>query len=125
MRIKPFFFAIGGYRALAPLSALALLALTLSGAKVWAQNNYLLQAGSPTFATKTPVELGSVNLANGNLHLEIPMASPPERGSIRFAARLMYDSRICAASVGNGVFPDHRSAGSTTWRTPRKGRTRL
>ena len=51
---------------------LTILAVAFSGAGVRAQSNYLLQAGSPTFARKVPVQLGYANLANGNLHLEVP-----------------------------------------------------
>src|SRR5579859_2990483 len=56
--------------------------------------NYLTQTGLPTFTTAQPVELGFINFANGNLHLEIPLGSFPERGSVPFTAVLAYDSRI-------------------------------
>ncbi|PYU23413.1 MAG: hypothetical protein DMG32_16190 [Acidobacteria bacterium] len=56
--------------------------------------NYLTQTGSPSFTTSQPVELGFVNVANGNLHLEIPLGYFPQRGSRGFAAKLIYDSRI-------------------------------
>lgn len=41
-----------------------------------------------------PVELGFVNVANGNLHMEIPLAGPAQRGSLQVGERLVYDSRI-------------------------------
>src|SRR5207249_3031848 len=50
--------------------------------------------GSPTFSTPSPVEQGFVNLANGNLHIEIPLGSFPQRGRIAYTAKLVYDSRI-------------------------------
>lgn len=56
--------------------------------------NYLLQTGSPTFTAAEPVEVGFVNVANGNLHLEIPLVSAPQRGRLGFTAKLVYDSRI-------------------------------
>src|SRR5229473_2722108 len=64
---------------------------------------YLAQGGNPTFNTATPVELGFVNAANGNLHLEIPLSSFPQRGSRGLSARLVYDSRIwkVVTSLGN------------------------
>src|SRR5207248_2774536 len=55
---------------------------------------YVYATGSPTFNTAYPVESGFVNVANGNLHMEIPLASPPQRGSLRVGAKLVYDSRI-------------------------------
>jgi hypothetical protein len=45
-----------------------------------AQLDYSVQIGRPTFTTPSPVEMGFVNLANGNLHLEIPLGSFRERG---------------------------------------------
>jgi RHS repeat-associated protein len=38
--------------------------------------------------------MGFTNVANGNLHLEIPLASFPQRGSLTYNARLVYDSLI-------------------------------
>ena len=52
-----------------------------------AQLDYSVQIGRPTLTTPSPVEMGFVNLANGNLHLEIPLGSFPERGRIQFSAR--------------------------------------
>ncbi len=69
---------------------LALASATLGHA----QAGYLLQNGAPTFTTAEPAELGFVNAGNGNLHLEIPLASAPQRGGLGFSAKLVYDSRI-------------------------------
>jgi RHS repeat-associated protein len=55
---------------------------------------YLAQTGTPTFTTAEPVELGYVNVGNGNLHLEIPISSSPQRGSRPLVEKLVYDSRI-------------------------------
>jgi len=78
-----------------------LLALGLVACPVNAQN-YLTQVGAPTFTTALPVESGFLDASNGNLHLSIPLGSLPERGSTRFAAALVYDSRIWQP-VNNGT----------------------
>jgi RHS repeat-associated protein len=41
-----------------------------------------------------PVENGFVDAVNGNLHLEIPITTLPERGSVPFVAKFEYDSHI-------------------------------
>jgi hypothetical protein len=38
--------------------------------------------------------MGLINLTNGNLHLDVPLGSFPQRGSQGFSATLSYDSRI-------------------------------
>ena len=76
--------------------ALALLVSCLLGpvVKNAEAQDYLTQQGTPSFTQSESVELGSVNLANGNLHLEIPLGSFPERGGRQFTASLVYDSRF-------------------------------
>jgi hypothetical protein len=59
----------------------------------WTQT-YLDNVGVPTFATNIPVENGFVNAANGNLHLEIPLGTFPQRGGSVSRVVLMYDSAI-------------------------------
>jgi RHS repeat-associated protein len=56
--------------------------------------DYQLQTGSPVFSVLQPVPHGFVNLANGNLHVEIPLVSAPQRGTLPFSMSLVYDSRI-------------------------------
>lgn len=63
-----------------------------------AQAQYTTAVGTPTFTTAIPVEMGFVNAANGNLHIEIPLASFPQRGSLQYNARLVYDSLIWTVS---------------------------
>ena len=59
------------------------------------QGGYVYQTGSPTFSTQYPIEHGYINVNNGDVHLEIPIAGPPQRGGILgINARLVYDSRI-------------------------------
>src|SRR4051812_38004514 len=63
-----------------------------------AEAQYTTAAGTPTFSTAMPVEMGFTNVANGNLHIEIPLASFPQRGSLQYNARLVYDSLIWTIS---------------------------
>jgi RHS repeat-associated protein len=56
--------------------------------------SYLQNIGVPPFTTTIPVENGFINAANGNLHLEIPLGSFPQRGGRAVTAVLMYDSTI-------------------------------
>jgi hypothetical protein len=46
------------------------------------------------------VELGFVNASNGNLHMEIPMASFPQRAGKPLTFNLVYDSRIWYLNSG-------------------------
>src|SRR5438309_10930654 len=48
--------------------------------------------GIPEHAHTLPVRIGFVNLDNGNLHLEIPLYSNPERGHPDLINKLVYDS---------------------------------
>src|SRR6266568_1364805 len=58
------------------------------------QDTYLNSIGVPTFTEAVPVENGFVNLANGNLHLEIPLGgSFPQRGGGAVKSVLKYDSK--------------------------------
>jgi RHS repeat-associated protein len=65
-------------------------------------NTYLDETGVPSFTTAMPVELGFVNLANGNMHLEIPIVSYPQRGRQQITARMVYDSHIWRNDPNNG-----------------------
>jgi RHS repeat-associated protein len=59
------------------------------------QQSFMDEPGIPAFTTAFPVEHGFINLANGNLHIEIPIATYPQRGNIKaLHARLVYDSRF-------------------------------
>ncbi len=53
---------------------------------------YLQNLGLPPFTTALPVESGFINAATGNLHIEIPLGSFPERGGATDKVVLMYDS---------------------------------
>ena len=75
------------------LGVLAWFLLGLGASAVKGQS-YLESIGVPPFTSALPVENGFINAANGNLHLEIPLASYPQRGGREFKVSLMYDSAI-------------------------------
>jgi len=85
-----------------------------------AQTYYLEQEAYPTFTAQFPVELGFINLANGNLHLEIPIASFPQRGKESFVGKIVYDSRFWSVQLdANGRpywTPYIGNSGSGGWR---------
>lgn len=55
--------------------------------------NYLTSTGAPRFSAPELVEYGFTDVANGNLHLEIPLGSSPQRGTQQPQfLRLVYDS---------------------------------
>src|SRR5690348_2719928 len=77
------------------LSALPVLVISIFLTTIAVAQSYIYDPGRPPYTTSIPVELGFVNVANGNLHLEIPIGSPlPQRGLPPFAASMVYDSRI-------------------------------
>jgi len=57
-------------------------------------NDPLSDLGVPPFLTTLPVENGWIGMANGNLHLEIPLASFPQRGRPPITIALAYESTI-------------------------------
>jgi hypothetical protein len=69
------------------------LALTLAIPDASAQD-YLTATGNPTFSVNIPVENGYINVANGNLHMEIPIATHTQRGALQLNERFVYDSKI-------------------------------
>jgi RHS repeat-associated protein len=72
---------------------LLLSAAVILGARALSAQ-YLLDTGAPTWATPQQVSNGVINLGNGNVHIEIPVASIPQRGGRPFIAKMVYDSRI-------------------------------
>ena len=57
--------------------------------------SYLTSTGSPGFALPEPTEVGSVDATSGNLHIEIPLGSFPQRGGgAPLVPKLVYDSHI-------------------------------
>jgi len=75
--------------------AIAIIVLTGAMGNSALAQNYLTTTGVPTFSAPEPAEYGFVESANGNLHLEFPFGSFPERGSKEpYNLRLVYDSHI-------------------------------
>lgn len=71
---------------------------------------YLNATGSPTFVTKSPIENGFLNLANGNPHLEFDLGTFRQRGKKTLTAKLVYDGRIY--QVVNGAWQPTNVANS-------------
>jgi RHS repeat-associated protein len=83
-------------RLLIPVVSIVFWGATLLQAQVSnsAPPNYLTGTG-PNFAAPYPAEMGTVDAATGNLHLEIPLGSFPQRGSkAPLVSKLVYDSHI-------------------------------
>lgn len=74
----------------------AVCVFLLAGFQAHAQEawDYLQNTNASTFSGTVPVEMGFINTANGNLHLEIPLVDPKQRGAIGFNPKFVYDSRI-------------------------------
>jgi len=88
------FYTIRG-RGWKPLLLLVILGWILGPnvASVWGQATDPLDSiVVPTFPTTIPVEMGYINPANGNLHLEIPLGSFTERGGHQVKFSYNYDS---------------------------------
>lgn len=83
------------------LVAVVCLACALIVSKGRAQN-YLYATGNPTFSTQIPIENGFINVNNGEIHIEIPLATHPQRGNLQLNERLVYDSRIWKIIYNNG-----------------------
>lgn len=70
------------------------LILLLDCSLASAQSSYLYTIGSPTWGTQIPIEDGYIVVNNGEVHLEISLATHPQRGSLKLDEALVYDSRI-------------------------------
>jgi|GEM_PF-752730 len=96
------------------LPGIVLVALVFA-ASSFGQQSFMDEPGIPRFTTAFPVEHGFINLANGNLHIEIPIATYPQRGNLKpIRARLVYDSRIWSVGteiINGGQFWQRSSAG--------------
>jgi hypothetical protein len=69
----------------------SLLFLFALSRPVWCQ---ISGEGIPTGAPQVSVPLGFVNAMNGNLHLEIPIASIPQRNNDPLIAKYVYDNYL-------------------------------
>src|SRR5215470_16729472 len=86
------------------LAILVLLAAACASLSPVRAQDYLTQIGVPAFTTAQPVEAGFIDLANGNLHLTIPLGTFPQRGSRPLVAALVYDSRIWSIQQSTNNF---------------------
>lgn len=90
---------------------LLLLLVCLSGYAV--AQDYIYATGNTPFGVNIPVENGFINIANGNLHLEFPLATHKQRGALQLNERLVYDSRIwrilppSSSTLYYGFFPSN------------------
>jgi RHS repeat-associated protein len=105
--LKP--YASGNNNRYAGASALwsGIVALLMMGpflATAQAQN-YLASTGIPSFTAPYPAEMGVVDAASGNLHLEIPLGSFPQRGGSTVNLRLAYDSNMWSVNSADGISP--------------------
>jgi RHS repeat-associated protein len=60
-----------------------------------AQQDYLLQLGTPPGSPTMPFPMGVVNLKNGNVHLEFPLKTFVQRNGLKLTSKLIYDSSNC------------------------------
>lgn len=85
--------------ATVPLCLLSVLA----GKQQLGAQNYVYAVGYPSFTTQIPIENGFINVNNGEIHLEIPLAAHTQRGGMQLNESLVYDSRIWHI-VYNGTY---------------------
>jgi len=84
------------FRCLMPLFVIVLCVSARSNGQ-----GYLYGIGNQTWGVNIPVENGSINVGNGQIHLELPLATHAQRGSLALNETLVYDSRIWQI-VANG-----------------------
>jgi YD repeat-containing protein len=80
------------------------VALCLSVSFTAKAQDYLNAVGNPSFSVNIPVENGYINVTNGNLHLEFPLATHKQRGALQLNERLVYDSRIWRIEHYSGYY---------------------
>lgn len=89
--------------ALAGLTGILLT--TCSTVPASAQTDVTSLIGEPPHARILPVRFGQANLDTGDLHLEIPLYSAPERGLAPSMIRLVYDSLFWHGTSDFGTNP--------------------
>lgn len=80
-----------------------------------AQTDISSLIGEPAHARVLPVRFGQANLDTGDLHLEIPLYSVPERGLPPNTIRLVYDSFFWAAIPPASGIPTLEYPSGTGW----------
>jgi RHS repeat-associated protein len=103
------------------LAKLLLVSIVLTLCHSADAQDYLNTIGDPTFLTTIPVDNGAIDLNNGNLHLEIPISSPAQRGgSLSASQSLTYDGRIWQiVATGSGSYswqPTNIPSSQAGWR---------
>lgn len=68
--------------------------LAFSATTLKAQGDPLQAIGIQPLSGQLPVPNGSVNISNGNLHLEFPVVSLPQRGARPLEITIVYDSNL-------------------------------
>lgn len=96
------------------ITGIHFLALALVAGLPVAAQNYLYSTGNPVWGINIPIENGFINVANGNLHMEIPIGSQPQRGSLPLTETLIYDSRIWAV-VNTGTSLSFQPNSTNGW----------
>ena len=76
------------------MGTLACFAVSFLQTTAATAQNYLQATGNPSFSVNVPVPNGFINIANGNLHLELSLSTLTQRGQLSLNERLVYDSRI-------------------------------
>ena len=95
------------------IEMLMILFMAFTSLNAMAQN-YLYGTGNPVWGINIPIENGFINVANGNVHMEIPIGSQPQRGSLPLTETLVYDSRIWAI-VNTGTSPSFQPSSTNGW----------
>src|ERR1044071_257869 len=103
-------------RFLVGILSLTIFNWLLAGAQNGAENDYLDRVGIPDFTVADPVESGFINLANGGLHLEIPMGQLAQRGKTPFSIKLVYDSQVWGHSWPTVWYPNAMIGSMSGWR---------
>jgi RHS repeat-associated protein len=75
---------------------------------------YLQDVSVPQNGGTVPVELGYVNLPTGELHLDIPLGTIPQRGGGTGKVSLLYTSNL-HYNVFGSYFPFWARSGSVSW----------
>lgn len=99
-----------GFVGLAILAVLCGPTVTRVGAQ-----GYLTNIGVPTYTTSVPVESGSVDLQNGDLHLSIPIGSFPQRAGRTLNYAFVYDSSIWHTPSGWQPTNVPNATGGASW----------
>jgi RHS repeat-associated protein len=79
---------------------------------------YYYQFGQQPYTTAIPVTGGYIDATNGDLHIEIPIASIAERGRVPYVAKLVYDSHIWQQGETGGTVswqPNNVAGFPTAW----------